>query len=72
MQFTGTDVLFLSHTGLKSLGRTIQEKSMPISSLSGTITKDIISLIKSELLSKEMVRVTSVVPKEYCPPESTK
>lgn len=48
VQFTGTDVLFLSHTGLKSLGRTIQEKSMPISSLSGTITKDIISLIKSE------------------------
>lgn len=48
VQFTGTDVLFLSHTGLKSLGRTIQEKSMPLSSLSNTITKDIISLIKSE------------------------
>jgi hypothetical protein len=35
----------LSQSGLKSFGRTIQEKSMPISSLSGTITTDIIQLI---------------------------
>ena len=48
VQYTGTDVLFLSQTGLKSFGRTIQEKSMPISSLSGTITKDIISLLTTE------------------------
>jgi hypothetical protein len=48
VQYTGTDVLFLSHTGLKSFGRTIQEKSMPISSLSGNITKDIISGLQSE------------------------
>ena len=48
VQYTGTDVLFLSYTGLKSFGRTIQEKSMPISSLSGTITKDIISLLSTE------------------------
>lgn len=48
VQHTGTDVLFLSHTGLKSFGRTIQEKSMPISSLSNNVTKDIISLIQSE------------------------
>ena len=44
-QYTGTDVLFLSHTGLRSFGRTIQEKSMPISSLSANISKDIISLL---------------------------
>ncbi len=48
VQYTGIDVLFLSQTGLKSFGRTIQEKSMPISSLSGTITKDIISLLTTE------------------------
>ena len=48
VQYTGTDVLFLSHTGLKSFGRTIQEKSMPISSLSDTITKDIINLLQNE------------------------
>jgi len=48
VQYTGTDVLFLSHTGLKSFGRTIQEKSMPISSLSGNITKDIIGALQTE------------------------
>jgi len=45
VQHTGTDVLFLSQSGLKSFGRTIQEKSMPMSSLSSTITTDIIRLI---------------------------
>ena len=49
VQYTGTDVLFLSHTGLKSFGRTIQEKSMPITSLSNNITKDIIDLIQNEI-----------------------
>jgi len=48
VQYTGTDVLFLSHTGLKSFGRTIQEKSMPISSLSGNVSKDIIALLQNE------------------------
>ncbi len=47
VQYTGTDVLFLSYTGLRSFGRTIQEKSMPLSNLSATITKDIISLLSS-------------------------
>ena len=48
IQHTGTDVLFLSHTGLRSFGRTIQEKSMPISTLSKTITKYIIEEIQNE------------------------
>jgi hypothetical protein len=47
VQYTGTDVLFLSYTGLRSFGRTIQEKSMPLSNLSATITKDVISLLSS-------------------------
>ena len=45
VQYTGSDVLFLSQTGLRSFGRTIQEKSMPINNLSSTITKDIIGLL---------------------------
>lgn len=45
VQYTGSDVLFLSQTGLKSFGRTVQEKSMPMTTLSSTITKDIIQLI---------------------------
>ena len=35
VQYTGTDVLFLSQTGLRSFGRTVQEKSMPMSSSVG-------------------------------------
>lgn len=48
IQHTGTDVLFLSHSGLRSFGRTIQEKSMPVRTLSKTITKDIIEEIQKE------------------------
>lgn len=48
VQYTGTDVIFLSHTGLRSFGRVIQEKSMPITSLSKTVTKDIIALLQNE------------------------
>ena len=48
VQHTGTDVIFLSHTGLRSFGRTIQQKSMPISTLSKTITKDITELLQNE------------------------
>jgi hypothetical protein len=48
IQHTGVDVIFLSYTGLKSFGRTIQEKSMPLSSLSNTITTDIIQLLREE------------------------
>ena len=51
VQHTGTDVMFLSHTGLRSFGRTIREKSMPISTLSNTITKDIINEITNEATS---------------------
>jgi hypothetical protein len=48
VQNTGTDILFLSYTGLRSIGRTIQEKSAPISSLSSNITKDIIFSLQNE------------------------
>lgn len=48
VQYTGTDVIFLSHTGLRSFRRVIQEKSMPITSLSKTITKDIVALLQTE------------------------
>lgn len=48
VQNTGTDVIFLSQAGLMSIGRTIQEKSAPISSLSSNITKDIIISLQTE------------------------
>ena len=48
VQYTGTDVLFLSHEGLRSFGRVIQQKSLPITKLSNTITRDIIRFIQEE------------------------
>lgn len=46
VQYTGTDVLFLSQSGLRNLGRTIQEKSLPISDLSRNIKSELIEAIK--------------------------
>ena len=45
VQHIGTDVLFVSDTGLRSFGRTIQEKSMPISDLSLNVKTEFISLL---------------------------
>jgi len=50
VQYIGTDVLFMSNTGLRSLGRTIQEKSLPISDLSLNVKTEIISLINNRTL----------------------
>ena len=48
IQYIGTDVLFLSDDGLRSLGRVIQEKSMPISDLSRNIKTELIDSIDKE------------------------
>jgi hypothetical protein len=45
IQHIGTDILFLDDTGLRSFGRTIQEKSMPINDLSGNIKTEFIETL---------------------------
>tara|TARA_R110001592_G_scaffold85216_3_gene251658 strand:+ start:2401 stop:3918 length:1518 start_codon:yes stop_codon:yes gene_type:complete len=47
VQHIGTDVLFMSPSGLRSLGRTIQEKSLPLSDLSLNIKTELISVIET-------------------------
>jgi len=47
VQHIGTDVLFMSQNGLRSFGRTIQEKSLPLSDLSVNIKTELISLLSS-------------------------
>ena len=42
IQHIGTDVLFVSPSGLRSFGRTIQEKSMPLTDLSGNIKTEFV------------------------------
>lgn len=48
VQVTGTDVLFLSYSGLRSFGRTIQEKSLPITDLSRNVKQEVIRFIEGK------------------------
>jgi hypothetical protein len=43
IQDVGTDIFFLSDTGIRSLGRTIQEKSAPLFDVSKNVRDDLIS-----------------------------
>jgi hypothetical protein len=52
IQNTGTDIVFLSESGVKSLGRVIQEKSQPMRDLSKNVRDDIVQAINSETASK--------------------
>jgi len=47
VQHIGTDVLFMSHSGLRSFGRVVQEKSMPLSDLSRNIKSELSALIEN-------------------------
>jgi len=52
IQNTGKDVVFLSNSGLRSVLRTIQEKSAPIGDLSKNIRNDFLTVIASESASQ--------------------
>jgi hypothetical protein len=51
VQNTGTDIIFLSESGVRSLGRTIQEKSQPMRDISKNVRDDIVRLIQSETVA---------------------
>ena len=44
----GSDLLFVDDSGVRSLGRTIQEKSVPLGDLTSNVKRDITDLIKDE------------------------
>lgn len=52
----GSDIMFLSETGVQSLGRLIQEKSMPLRDVSKNVRDDLIANVNSETL--ENVKAT--------------
>jgi hypothetical protein len=56
IQSVGSDVIFLSDSGVRSLMRTIQEKSAPLRDLSKNIRFD----LNSSLVSETMVNLKSV------------
>lgn len=47
IQNTGTDIIFLSESGVRSLGRTIQEKSQPMRDLSKNVRDDIVQRVET-------------------------
>lgn len=47
VQGIGTDVIFMSQDGLRSFGRTVQEKSLPMSDLSLNIKTELISVLEA-------------------------
>ena len=49
VQNTGNDLVFLSDTGIRSLGRLIQEKSMPMRDLTKNIRDDFMKDVNTEL-----------------------
>jgi len=49
VQHTGTDILFLSEDGVRSFGRTIQEKSMPMRDISNNVRTELTTLVRSQL-----------------------
>lgn len=48
---TGGDVLFLSDSGVRSIGRTIQEKSAPMRDISANVRDDLVNAVQNETLS---------------------
>jgi hypothetical protein len=46
--YTGSDIIFLSSTGVRSLQRTIQEKSAPLRELSKNVRNDLIAYLSAE------------------------
>lgn len=51
IQNTGSDIIFLSSTGVRSVLRTIQEKSAPLRDLSKNVRDDLMVLINGEQAS---------------------
>jgi hypothetical protein len=51
IQNTGEDIIFLSDTGLRSVLRTIQEKSAPFRDLSKNVRNDLMSAVAGEAAS---------------------
>lgn len=51
IQATGSDLIFLSATGVRSIQRTIQEKSQPLNDLSKNVRNDLITALRGETAS---------------------
>ena len=51
IQATGNDLLFLSDTGIRSFGRIMQEKSLPLRDLSKNVRDDLLKDMNAEIVN---------------------
>ena len=63
VQLCGNDLMFLSSEGVRSLGRVVQEKSLPNRDISGTVRDDVIAFVKASIDK-------SLIKSVYSPEES--
>lgn len=60
IQNTGNDLLFMSDSGVRSLGRLIQEKSLPMRDLTKNIRDDFVKDIRYEITTGSLDKISSV------------
>lgn len=61
---TGNDLLFLSDTGIRSLGRVIQEKSLPMRDLTKNIRDDFLKDVQAEISNSVNLKAVKAVYSE--------
>ena len=67
VQHTGTDILFLSDSGVRSFGRVIQEKSMPMRDISKNVRNDLVRYVNEERIADSTLASVKSV---YSPEEA--
>jgi hypothetical protein len=65
VQTTGSDIIFLSDTGVRSLTRTIQEKSAPLRTISRNVNNDIQSYLDAETAGNHIKSIYSPIDDFY-------
>ena len=67
VQHTGTDIIFLSDSGVRSFGRVIQEKSMPMRDISRNVRNDLVRYVNEERIANSTL---APVKSMYSPEEA--
>lgn len=66
VQNTGTDIIFLSDTGVRSLGRLIQEKSLPMRDLTKNVRDQFLAVLQNEItVNGSLDKVKSLYSERY-------
>lgn len=62
VQVTGSDLVFLSDTGVRSFGRLVQEKSLPLRDLTKNIRNELVETMTDEILKYQVANGADTQP----------